>query len=55
MEDEFKKTLDIFDVFVESIGKINPDKLKLKAFEGTAIDPSESVNSSKRRNLSVRM
>ena len=35
MEDEFNKTLEIFDVFVESIGRVDPNKLKTKAFKKT--------------------
>ena len=33
MEDEFIKTLEVFDIFVESIGRVDPDKLKQKAFQ----------------------
>lgn len=45
IESEFIKTIDIFDMYVDSLGKIDPEMLKTKAYKEAVLgmkplDPS---------------
>lgn len=44
MEEEFNKTLEMFDIFVESISKLDPQKLKGKVFENSALNNYEETS-----------
>lgn len=61
LEDEFKKTLEIFDVFVESLSHLDPQKFKIKVLYGEKqLEPllegseTEPVQIMKKNLISIR-